>query len=191
MKRVFKCGLGMSLALIVVVVLLMGLRDRPDLARAEAITYYATSTFFGGGTGYTATATSAGVDVAPYGTVQLQVHKVVSGTGVYTVTPQFSVEPGSCANARYWYTATEYRVVESLTNYADEVTMTTGTVRITQTVTPALLEISRSHQFVVASGDSDVAQVLPVYGSCMRVIVASSSSRFTPTVYVRAVDLYE
>lgn len=191
MKRMIKGGLGAVLALVVLVALLMGLRGSPRAVRAEAVTYYATSTFFGGGTGYTATATSARVNVAAYGTVQVQVHKAVSGTGVYTVTPQFSLEPGSCANARYWFTATEYQTVEALTNYADEVTVTTGTVRITQTVTPALLEVSRSYQFVVASGDSDVMQVLPVYGSCMRVLVASSSSLFTPTVYVRAVDLYE
>jgi hypothetical protein len=125
----FRIGLSVGLALAAICALVLWLRGEPQAARAEAITYYATSTFFGGGTGYTATATSAGVSVAEYGSVQLQVHKAVSGTGVYTVTPQFSVEPGSCASTRYWYTATEYRIVESFTNYANEVTVTTGTVR--------------------------------------------------------------
>jgi hypothetical protein len=56
-------------------------------------------------------------------------------------------------------------------------------------VTPALLEIEKSYEFIV-SGD-DVLRILPVYGNCMRVVVASSSSRFTPTVYARAVDVYK
>lgn len=164
---------------------------------ADAVTYYSTSTVFGGGTGYTTTTTSAGVSSAEYGTAQVQVHNSISGTSALTVTAQFSIEPGTCANARYWYTATAYEMATTAagyTTYADDVTVTTGTRRITTTVAaasaPSLVQVSRSHQFTVAAS-GDVMMALPTQGNCFRVVVASESSLFTPTVYVRMVDIYQ
>lgn len=156
---------------------LTGLQSQPQRAGAQ-IDSETVVTLFNGGTGFTQTVTSTAQTSAYYRKAILQVHGAVSGTGNITVTPQFSNERGECTNARYWYPVIER------TTYLSPTGGNTGTTSLVTSESNVVIYLTD----VVTSSTGDTVRVFDVYGRCVRAVVASSSDRYTTTLYLRMVN---
>jgi hypothetical protein len=134
--------------------------------------YTMTQTVLAGDTPYTTTVASAPVNVEAYGAVQIEAVADVSGTTNMTITPQFSLYPGSCSQAPSisWFTASETAIVES------------------DVATNTLVETSLARTFYIAGGDGIAMREISNGGRCARVSVDSNSSVYTATVWIRGVN---
>lgn len=122
-----------------------------------------------GTTSYATSSNLSGASVVDYGSVQIQATVDVTGSQVFTVTPQFSNDPATCANATNWFTASEYQIFES------------------DAATDTLVTDYEPLSFSI-TGDGTAAREISAQGRCLRVNVASSSGTFTPTIYVRPLN---
>lgn len=169
-----KSKLFQSVLLIFTTVLLLSLLFLPAtgfLAKADGgITKQSTIfTLASGGTNYTSAQNLAGVSVAEYGSVQVQVTSDVTSTQVVTVTPQFSNDPVVCTSATNWFNATEYQIFES------------------NAATDTLVTDSEALLFTI-TGDGTAGREVSAQGKCFRVNLGISANSFTPTVYVRLLN---
>lgn len=116
-----------------------------------------------GATGYSgASATTDAVDTNGYGAVQVHAVNTISGTIPLTVVPQFSNQPVSCSAATSWFTG----------SLSSEFALN-DVVPLTVTVPAASAE----------------GREIPTLGRCLRFsLVPSSTTLFTPTVYIRFVN---
>lgn len=171
-----KSKLLQSVLLIFTTVLLLSLLLLPAtgfLARADelgGITKQSTIvTMAAGATGYTSAQNLAGISVAEYGSVQIQLTSDVTSTQVVTLTPQFSNDSAVCASATNWFSAAEYQVFES------------------DAATDTLVTDSETMLFTI-TGDGTAGREIPALGKCFRVNLGISANTFTPTVQVRLLN---
>jgi hypothetical protein len=168
-----RCKLLRLLAVLLLSLGLLGIvgvviHDR-DIAEADTVVSYTTSTLYDGSTGYTTTEASPVRLSAPFAHVQIQGHLV--STGVMTITPQFSLEPVGCTAVTDWFSATETLL------YADSDT------------TPTVAAIGSVANQLVISGTGSVFREVDVGGRCMRVKLETSTVKsYTPTVYMRLIN---
>lgn len=178
---------------------------RPAGADARSLVGETVVRLDAGTSGYTQTTTSDVATTQYYGTAQIQVHTAVSGTGVITITPQFSNDVGACSSARYWFSAADIMyypdntststntvsvVASSDGTITTTVVLTTSSTTTTTTVTGDLKSDTISYAFSITGGQ-DGFREFPVQGRCMRVQIASNASVFTPTIFARLVNQQE
>ncbi|CAG0933608.1 hypothetical protein TFLX_03129 [Thermoflexales bacterium] len=120
-------------------------------------------------------------DVSGFGSVQIMLSAVVTGSQVITLTPQFTLQGVACAAVTQWYSATSYI-------YYQPYSISTSSTTITETV-GAWQETPVIEQFSL-TGSGSKAREISIQGRCMRVQLAFSSSgqSYTPTVVIRALD---
>ena len=132
--------------------------------------------------GYTTSVTySSAVGMAGFGSVQIMLNSVVTGSQTITVTPQFSMQDLPCASVSQWFSSTTYMPYQpySIVSSATTVTESVGA----WTTTPVIDQFS-----VTRSG---VAQrEVSAQGQCLRVRLEFSNAGqvYTPTVAVRALN---
>ena len=214
MKAIRNSAISIGLALIALVALftLMGASPAGDGVvgqKYQALTFASTS--------YTTsqTASTAGVDVGLFGSVEIQTLATVTGTGTVTVTPQFSNQPVACAAVTSWVSAFDEQIIPAssrtttvaansggtITTTGNLIT-TTGTVTtvtaLTHTTTSTIVDTSgtlaRQTLSLVTSGsvvtgaNTIELRELATQGRCFRVNLTSNVTVFTPTVYLRMVN---
>lgn len=124
---------------------------------------------------------SSAVYVDGWGSVNVMVANVVTGSQTITVTPQFSLQDAACTSVTQWFTATSYMAYQpySVSSNSNTITETVGPWQMTPVV----------EQFTVTG--SNVAQrEFSVPGTCMRVRLEFSNAgqTYTPTVIIRTID---
>lgn len=132
--------------------------------------------------GYTTSVTySSAVGMAGFGSVQIMLNSVVTGSQTITVTPQFSMQDLPCASVTQWFSSTTYLPYQP---YAIVSSATTVTESVGAWMTTPVID-----QFSVTQ--SGVAQrEVSAQGQCLRVRLEFSNAGqvYTPTVAVRALN---
>jgi hypothetical protein len=161
---------AVALALVSVLLTMVLLTPRASVDAASVVGYQ-TVEVEDGSTVYTQTSYTGGYLAGAFGVVQIQAYAVVSGTGYFTATPQFSNEPVACSSVDAttgWFDAV---------SYVADTTTTSGTTTVTEgSITPQLVLSA-----TVAGREVDVL------GRCLR-LKMEGASYFTPTIYVRMVN---
>lgn len=151
------------LALALVLLALVPLRQPAQPVDAAGVINRQSVTMLNGASAYTTTTYTAAYIVGAYGEIVLQVHDDISGTGVITITPQFSSQ-GTCSTASNWVDAAMSAVYGTSS-------LSYGTAAVQKSIT----------------NDSSVMFRFDTGGNCMRVKLASTKT-FTPTVYAWMVN---
>jgi hypothetical protein len=132
--------------------------------------------------GYTTSVTySSAVYVAGFGSVQIMLNSIVTGTQTITVTPQFSLQDLPCASVSQWFTATTYM-------YYQPYSVATNSNTVTETVGPWTAAPVNDEFALTRSGV--VQREISAQGQCLRVVLSFSKpgQTYTPTVVIRALN---
>jgi hypothetical protein len=129
----------------------------------------------------TSQVTSLTANTASYGSVQIMLRNVVTGSQTITVTPQFSLQDVPCASVSQWFTATTYQ-------YYQPYSIATSSTTLTETI-GAWQATSIAEIFTVV-GSNTAAREIGIQGQCMRVHLSFSNpgQAYTPTLVIRALN---
>ena len=124
---------------------------------------------------------SATAYVAQYGSVNVMVADVVTGSQTITVTPQFSLQDAPCGSVTQWFTATDY------VNYQPYSVSTSSTL-VTETL-GAWQALPMVARFTIM-GSNVGEREFSAQGTCMRVKIdfSDTNQSYTPTVIIRALN---
>jgi hypothetical protein len=121
------------------------------------------------------------VDLKGFGSVQIMLNAVVTGSQTITVTPQFSLQPVACSAVTQWFTATTYL-------YYQPYSIATSSTTLTETI--GAWQATPIIDLFTVTGSRTVGREISIQGQCLRVQLQFSNSgqAYTPTIVVRALD---
>jgi hypothetical protein len=137
-------------------------------------------TLMNGTRGYTTSINySSPLEAKFYGSIQVAV--AIVGTGVVTVTPQFSLQEPPCSQATQWFTSTTYIPYQPYS-------IATSSTTLTETI-GAWEKVAVKDKFSVSAGNVGFIETAGS-GTCFRVMLTYSAagSTFTPTVIGRPLN---
>jgi hypothetical protein len=116
-----------------------------------------------------------------FGSVQIMLNSIVTGSQTITVTPQFSLQGTACPSVTQWFSATTYL-------YYQPYSIATSSTTLTETIgawqaTPLI------EQFVL-TGPGTKGREVSIQGQCMRLQLQFSNpgQSYTPTLVIRALN---
>jgi hypothetical protein len=132
--------------------------------------------------GYTTSVTySSAVYVAGFGSAQIMLNSIVTGTQTITVTPQFSLQDLPCASVTQWFTSTTYQ-------YYQPYSIATSSTTLTETI--GAWQGTPITELFNVSGSTVGSREISTKGQCMRVMLTFSKAgqSYTPTLVIRALN---